>query len=94
MDFLRPSSADQMEHDDETVNRVNKVAFELIISFHVRGFRETGEGKIAVEGRDEATALIIISPRIILYPFHTDRSVPFSDLRVKIRELVEIQGKC
>jgi len=49
MDYLRPSSADQMEHD-ETVNRVNKVAFELIISFHVRGFRETEEGKIAVEG--------------------------------------------
>jgi len=33
-------------HGDKTVNRVNKVTFELIISFHVRGFRETEEEKI------------------------------------------------
>lgn len=50
--------------------------------------------RLDVEGRDEAAALIIISPRIILYPFYTDRSLPFSDLRIKICELVKIQGKC
>ena len=35
-----------MKYDDETVNRVNKVAFELIISFHVRRFRGTEKEKI------------------------------------------------